>query len=111
MNTFKTTMDLRRARGRKLAMNRRATFMPAIGGAVGLATQSRRAHAEPDTADIGGAIPATTNETGGVRSPKPQFQNLKAVGSDRQVMTIHHDRDTLEVRTADGGSAVIKYRG
>jgi cytochrome c len=43
-----------------------------------------------------------------MRSPRSQLQNLKAVGSDRQVVTIHHDRDTLEVRTADGRSAVFQ---
>jgi cytochrome c len=97
MNTSKATTDLRRARSKKLAMNRRSTFMLAIAGAVGLATQSGRARAE-----------AGTTESGGMRSPKSQLQNLKAVGSDRQVVTIHHDRDTLEVRTADGRSAVFQ---
>ncbi len=107
MNTSKTTTDLRRAPSRKLGMNRRSTFMLAIAGAVGLATQSGRARAEPGTMESGGAMPATTNETGGVRSPKPQFQNLRAVGSDRQVLTIRHDRDTFEVTTADGRSTVF----
>jgi hypothetical protein len=107
MNTSKTTTDLRRARSRKLGMNRRSTFMLAIGGAVGLATQSGRARAELGTTESGGAMPATIDETGGLRSPKSQLQNLKAVGSDRQVVTIRHDRDTFEIRTADGRSAVF----
>jgi cytochrome c len=81
--------------------------MLAIGGAVGLATQSGRALAEPGTMERDVAEPATTNETSSVRSPKPQFQNLKAVGSDRQVVTIRHDRDTFEVTTADGRSTVF----
>jgi cytochrome c len=88
-------------------MNRRSTFMLAIAGAAGLATQSGRARAEPGATESGSAMPATTNETGGVRGPKPQFQNLKAVGSDRQVVTIRHDRDTFEVATADGRSIIF----
>jgi hypothetical protein len=106
MNTSKTTMDLRRARSRKPGMNRRATFMLAIGGAVGLATQSGRARAEPGTTESGVAMPTATNEIGGL-STKPQFQNLEAVGSDRQVVTIRHDGDTFEVTTADGRSTVF----
>jgi hypothetical protein len=107
MNTSKTTMDLRRARSRKPGMDRRATFMLAIGGAVGLATQSGRARAEPGTTERDGAMPGTTNEANSLRSPKSQFQNLKAIGSDRQVVTIRHDRDTFEVTTADGRSTVF----
>jgi hypothetical protein len=105
MNTSKTTADWRGARSRKLGMNRRSAFMLAIGGAVGLATG--RARAEPGTTESGGAMPATANEASGLRSPKSQFQNLKAVGSDRQVVTIRHDRDTFEVTTADGRSTVF----
>jgi cytochrome c len=107
MNTSKTATNLRSARSRKLGMNRRSTFMLAIGGAVGLATQSGRARAEPGATESGGAMLATTNETGGLRSPKPQFQNLTAVGPDRQVVTIRHDGDTFEVTTADGRSTVF----
>ena len=104
MNTSKTTTDLREACSRNLGMNRRSTFMLAIGGAVGLAT---RARAEPATTESGDAMPATTNETGGLRSPEPKLPNLKAVRSDRQVTTIRHDRDTFEVTTADGRSTVF----
>jgi hypothetical protein len=104
MNTSKTMMDLRRARSGKPEMNRRSTFMLAIGGAVGIAT---RARAEPGTTARDGAMPGTTNEASGLRSPEPKFPNLKAVGSDRQVVTIRHDRDTFEVTTADGRSTVF----
>lgn len=83
MNTSKTKADLRGARSRKPGLNRRSTFMLALAGATGLAT---RAHAEP----------ATT-----------QFPNLKAVGSDRQVVTLRQDGDTFEVTTADGRSTVF----
>ena len=104
MNTSKTKIDLRKARRGKLGMNRRSTFMLAIGGAAGLAMQSERARAEPATTENGAAMPATTNGIGGLRNPKPQFPNLKTVGSDRQVVTICHDRETFEVTTADGRS-------
>jgi hypothetical protein len=107
MNTSKTTTDLRRARSRELGMNRRSTFMLAIGAAAGLATQSGRASAEPATTERDGAMPATTKKASGLRSPKPQFQNLKAVESDRHVVTILHDRDTFEVTTADERSTVF----
>jgi cytochrome c len=35
----------------------------------------------------------------------PQFQNLKEVGPERQVVAIHYHQDTYKVTTADGRSA------
>jgi hypothetical protein len=80
MNTCKITAI---ARSRRSSLNRRSTLMLAIGGIFGLATRAR-------------AEPATT-----------QVPNLKAVGSDRQVAAIRHDREIFEVATADGRSTVF----
>jgi cytochrome c len=35
----------------------------------------------------------------------PQFQNLKEVGPERQVVAIHYHQDTYKVTTADGRRA------
>jgi cytochrome c len=93
-------------------MNRRATFMLAIAGVVGIATRSRRARAEQIPTESGGVgSTATANEVDGLRNPKAasasQFQNLKMVGAEHQVVIIHHHRNTFEVTTADGRNAVL----
>jgi len=93
-------------------MNRRATFLLAIAGMVGIATRSRRVRAEQGPTQSGGvASAATTNEADGSRNPKAasasQFQNLKMVGAEHQVVTIHHHRNTFEITTADGQNAVL----
>ena len=110
-NDSKATTDLSRTHRRKLAMNRRATLLLAIGAGVGLATQSSRVRAESGTTESDRSMSATPTETGGLRNPKtasaPQFQNLKAVGSEHQVVTIHHHRNTFEIMTADGRNAVF----
>jgi len=80
MNNSKITTG---ARSEPSSLNRRSTFMLAIAGATGLATRAR-------------AEPATT-----------QSPNLKALGLDRQVATIRHDREVFEVTTADGRSTVF----
>jgi cytochrome c len=88
MKTIRSLSSLRGTHKRQLALNRRATVMLAIGGALGLASQSTSARAE-------------------TRMTKPQFQNLKAVGSKHQIVTIHHHGNTFEVATADGRNAVF----
>jgi len=88
MKIIRPSSSLRSAHGRQLALNRRATFMLAIAGALGLASQSNSARAE-------------------TRMTKPRLQNLKAVGSEHQIATIHHHGNTFEVATADGRNAVF----
>ena len=112
MNTSIATTDSLRTHRRKFAMNRRATFLLAAGGVVSVATQSSRARAESRTTEGDGSMSAATmDESGGLRSAKAkaasQSQNLKTLGSDRQVVTIHHHRNTFEVMTADGRNAVF----
>ena len=88
MKIIRSLSSLRGTHRSQLALNRRATFMLAIGGTLGLASQSKSARAE-------------------TRMTKPQLQNLKAVGSEHQIVTIHHDGDTFEVATADGRNAAF----
>jgi cytochrome c len=88
-------------------MNRRATLMLVIGGVAGIASPSAGAEFHKKKSD--GRTPAATpNDVGGVRGMKtglaPQFQNLKEVDPDRQVVTIGYNRDTYKVTTADGRS-------
>ncbi len=90
-------------------MNRRATLMLVIGGAVGVTSPSTGVGAELHKKKWSGRTSTTTpNNIGGARDTKtglaPQFQNLKEVGPDRQVVTIHYDQDTYRVTTADGRS-------
>ena len=112
MNNSKATTDLSKTDRRKLAMDRRATFMLAIGGVVSMASQSTRARAEVGMTEGDGTMSAATpDETGGLRTAKAssssQFQNLKAVGSEHQVVAIHHHRNTFEIMTVDGRNAVF----
>jgi cytochrome c len=93
-------------------MSRRATFILAIAGVAGVVTQPNRARTESRTSEDDGPMSAATaDEVGGLRSAKAdsvsQFQNLKTVSSERQVVTIYHDRSTFEVMTADGRNAVF----
>jgi hypothetical protein len=86
MKTSRTTSSLHHAHRRRVAIDRRAALMLSIGGVVGLASQSNSARAETRTTDS-------------------QFRDLKAVGPERQVVTMRHHRDsTFEVLTADGRS-------
>ncbi len=90
-------------------MNRRATLMLVVGGVVGIAAPSARASAELSKKEGGRrASAATTNQAPGASHMKigsaPQFQNLKEVGPERQVVAIHYHQDTYQVTTADGRS-------
>jgi cytochrome c len=108
MSIFRATTDSDNPQRRRFAMNRRATLMLAIGGVVGVASPSARAGAELHKRHSGRTSTANPGETGAARDMKtglaPQFQNLKEVGPDRQVVTIHYDQDTYKVTTADGRS-------
>ena len=89
-------------------MNRRAALMLAIGGVAGIASPS--AGAEFHKKKGNGRTPAATpNDVGGTRDTKTgltsQFQDLKEIGPDRQVVTIRYNRDTYKITTADGQSA------
>ena len=79
-------------------MNRRATLMLVVGGVAGIAAPSARA----------GAAERRKKEGPGGRDMKigsaPQFQNLKEVGPERQVVAVHYHQDTYKVMTADGRS-------
>src|SRR5579863_6441501 len=88
MRIVRAMSGLRSADGRRLALNRRATFMLAIASIVGLQS---------------GATPARAR----TRTTKSQLENLKAVGPERQVVSIRHHGNTFEVATADGRSAVV----
>jgi cytochrome c len=107
--TFKRAS--RKPNGRKLAINRRSTFMLALASIVGVATRSRQAFAglSEDEATISAAKPVSA---GGVRSPNPgsvsQLPDLKIVGPQGQVKSIRHRRDTFEITTADGRRAVFR---
>jgi len=112
MNTSKARTGLRRTHNRNLAMNRRATFLLAIAGVFSVGTRSSRARAESRPTESDELMSAATaDEAGGLRGAKAesasQFQNLKTVGSERQVVTIHHHRNAFEVMTADGRNAVF----
>ncbi len=87
-------------------MNRRATLMLVIGGVVGIASPSAGAEFYKKKGS-GRRSTATLNEISGTRDMRTrsaQFQNLKEVGPDRQVVTIHYDQDTYKITTADGRS-------
>lgn len=86
MKTAETTSGSRDTRGRRARINRRSTLLLGIGGMAGFASQSSPALAETPTAQL-------------------QLENLKVVGAEWQVVTIHHRRDVFEVVTADGRSA------
>lgn len=88
MRTFRTASNLHPTQARPAVLSRRATFMLAIGGGASLASRSSPARAE-------------------IHAMKPQLQNLKAVGADRQVVAIRHYDGTFEVQTADGRNMAI----
>lgn len=106
-NVVRATTDLDNAERRRFAMNRRATLMLVIGGVVGIASPSAGTEVHKKR---GGRRDSnsTANEIRGARDTKtrssPPFQNLKEVGLDRQLATIHYDKDTYKVTTADGRS-------
>ena len=110
MKISSATTDLSNTHDKKHAVNRRATFMLGIGSVIGLATQSSHARAESRATNGDGAMPAATTDAGNSGNPKAasasQFQNLKAIGPDRQVASIHHNRNAVEIVTADGRRAV-----
>ncbi len=106
-NILSATTDLDNAERRRFAMNRRATLMLVIGGVVGIASPSAGAELHKRKGSRRDSN-STENEGGGIRDMKtrsaPQFQNLKEVGPDRQVVSIHYDHDTYKITTADGRS-------
>jgi hypothetical protein len=89
-------------------MNRRATMMLVVGGVAGIASPFARADAGLRKKRSRPTSVAIPRETGGARDmttrTAPQFQNLKEVGLERQVVAIHYHQDTYRVMTADGGS-------
>jgi len=106
-NILSATTDLDNAERRRFAMNRRATLMLVIGGVVGIASPSAGTELHKKKGGQRGSN-STANEIGDTRDMRtrsaPQFQNLKEAGPDRQVVTIHYDKDTYKVTTADGRS-------
>jgi hypothetical protein len=91
-------------------MNRRATLMLVVGGVAGIASPPARAGAGLRKMEGGGwRSHANAGQARGARDAKsgapPQFQNLKEVGPERQVVTIHYHQDTYKVTTADGRNA------
>jgi hypothetical protein len=82
-------------------MNRRATLMLVVGGAAGIASRSARADARLHKKCSG---PTSTGARDTKTRTVPQFQNLKEVGLERQVVAIHYHQDTYRVTTADGRS-------
>ena len=91
-------------------MNRRATLMLVVGGVAGIAAPSDRAGAAELRKKEGGrgTSAAPADHAPGARDMKtglaPQFQNLKEVGPERQVVAVHYHQDTYSVITADGRS-------
>jgi len=79
-----------------------------IGGVVGIASPSAGAEFHKKKGS-GRRSTSALNDIGGGRRMRtglaPKFQNLKEVGPDRQVATIHYDRDTYKITTADGRSS------
>lgn len=73
---------------RSLALNRRTTVALVIGGIFGL-----------------GSRPSPASAT--TRMPRSKLQNLKLVGIERQVVSIHHRGNRFEVTTADGRNAAF----
>ena len=88
MRIVRAMSGLRSTDGRRLALNRRATFMLAIGGIFGLWSRPSPARAQ-------------------TRTTKSQLQNLKIVGLEHQVVSIRHHGNTFEVTTADGRNAAF----
>ena len=108
MNASKATNDRRGTDETKINKSRRATFVLAVAGAIGLATQSRQARAELGSSQGDGAMPATiADKTGSLRKAQPQFQNLKAAGPEHQVVRIHYHKGAIEISTADGRNAAF----
>ncbi len=79
-------------------MNRRRTLMLAIAGVIGTL---------PSLA-FAGVLKIGRDRRMSAGAPnialRPNFQNLKTVGSECQVMSIQHHPDTYSVVTADGRS-------
>src|SRR5260370_28415358 len=106
MNIFRATTDVGNSQPRRSTMNRRATLMLVVGGVAGIAAPSARADADiRKKGDGRGTSAATSDRARGTRDMKigsaPQFQNLKEVGPERQVVAIRYQQDTYKVTTAD----------
>jgi cytochrome c len=88
-------------------MNRRSTLMLAIGSVAGIAFPSAAAEFHKKNGR-GRTLTATPSDTSGMGDMRtgfaPQFQNLKEVSPDRQVVAIRYNRDTYKITTADGRS-------
>lgn len=91
-------------------MNRRATLMLVVGSVAGITAPSARAGAAELRKREGGrgTSVAPVDQARATRDmkagPAPQFQNLKEVGPERQVVAIHYNQDIYTVTTADGRS-------
>jgi cytochrome c len=111
MKIFRATTEVGNSQRRRFAMNRRATLMLVVGGVAGIAAPSARAGAAELRKREGGrgTSAAATDQAPGARGMKigmaPQFQDLKGVGPERQVVAIHYHQDSYRVITADGRSA------
>jgi cytochrome c len=109
MNVFGTTIEVCNSQRRRSTMDRRATLMLVVGGVAGIAFPSARADAGLHKKGSGPTSVAIPREAGGTKDIKtrtePQFQNLKEVGLERQVVAIHYHQDTYRVIIADGRSA------
>jgi cytochrome c len=108
INIVRVGTDVDNAQRRRFTMNRRSTLMLAIGGVAGIAFPT--AAAEFHKKKGSGRTPTSTpSGVGGARDMRigsaPQFQDLKEIGPDRQVVTIRYNRDTYKITTADGQSA------
>ena len=89
---------------RKLAVDRRATFIVAVVSAIGLMMRSSWARTAAATADKN-KVDDTKNPN---VTPATQLQDLKAARPEQQVVAIRHDGNKFEVATADGRSQVIR---
>lgn len=89
MKIKKVHSDIREMERGRSTLDRRATFMLAVGGLLGLSARSRQAHAEARN------VGAPTNSGS-------QLRNLQTVGPEGQVAGIRQNKDEFEIETADG---------
>jgi len=92
----------------RFAKNRRAILMAVIGGAAGIISPSAQAGDGRRNKGGSGRVTEASDQDDDKRTMKdgmrPQFQDLKKLGPDRQVKTIRYRQDTYTVTTADGQS-------
>src|SRR5882672_3515581 len=99
MKIFRAAPDAGNPQPRRSTMNRRATLMLVVGGAAGIAASTARAgvglrkkegDGRTSAADADQARDAKERKIGSA----PQFQNLKEVGPERQVVAVRYHQDT-----------------